>query len=88
MIDCHPESRRFSVYSILILICLGLQRTGCQACPLRRDDLLQLQSFFPTFDPEQDCGDLRVQEVQGLRDQPEDQEELSVLQVLVVAIAI
>ena len=59
----------------------GVWGACSQAHPLWCHVLLLLQSLLQALHPEQDSKHLRVQEEQGLPDQPEDQEELPVLQV-------
>ena len=60
---------------------VGVRGASSQAHTLWRHVLLLLQGLLQEVHPEQDGEHLRVQAEQGLPDQPEDKEELPVLQV-------
>ena len=54
---------------------------SCSARSLRGHHLLQLQSILQKIPAEQDCSKVHLQAKEHLRDQCEDAEELSILQV-------
>ena len=56
------------------------------ACSLRSHHLLQLQSILQKISAEQDCSKVHLQKKEHLRDQREDAEELSILQVTLTAL--
>ena len=75
-----------SLYIVLIIkeyifIFLDLLWGCCPPCPLWSHDLLQLPGILQAVTPDQHLRQVQVHEAEHLWDEPQDQEELPVLQV-------